>query len=199
MIYPDPQIYRHLKAIFVHIPKTAGTSVENALREDLSATVGGHTTALGFQRKFPEEFACYYKFTFVRHPLNRFLSAYQYLRQFPIHKNLNNQIVHELGTLENFLHWIEERPDHLNQFVHLIPQHQFVCNALGDILVDDVFKFENLDCAWKTICSKLNVKIFPLAATNASRQERINESTMKSLSDFVFISYARDFEIFGYS
>ena len=68
MLYPNPQIYHHLKTIFVHVPKAARTSIEKHLRKTDQDVVGGHTTALAYRRKYPEEFATYFKFTVVRDP-----------------------------------------------------------------------------------------------------------------------------------
>lgn len=78
MVYPNPQIYDHLRAIFVHVPKCAGTSIENALKESQDRVVGGHTTALGYLRAFPEKFRDYFKFAIVRHPADRLVSAFNY-------------------------------------------------------------------------------------------------------------------------
>ena len=68
MLYPKPQIYHDLKAIFVHVPKTAGTSIERQLAESSGIEIGGHTTAPAFRRAYPKEFASYFKFTVVREP-----------------------------------------------------------------------------------------------------------------------------------
>ncbi len=89
MVYPNPQIYPHLKAIFVHVPKTGGTSIERTLRESPEQVVGGHTTALGYRKKFPDEFAEFFTFAVVRHPATRFLSAWRYLRAMPVNPALN--------------------------------------------------------------------------------------------------------------
>src|SRR5437588_5671820 len=74
MLYPNPQIYHRLKTIFVHVPKTAGTSIERHLQmqDCASGPIGGHTTASAFQRHFPDAFGEYFKFAVVREPVDRF-------------------------------------------------------------------------------------------------------------------------------
>lgn len=198
MVYPNPQIYHHLKTIFVHVPKTAGTSVEKALLGSPKDVVGGHTTALGFRKTYPGEFASYFKFAIVRHPVQRFVSAYRYLLQFPIHDALNNRVIHELETMERFLDKLEESPDLIHKIVHFIPQHEFVCDAGGVILVDAVYNFENLAEAWENICARLGTSGTPLSTLNASRQEPISERDKGRLSSYIAELYARDFQIFGY-
>ena len=46
-MYKNPQIYKNLKCIFVHVPKTAGTSIENSIRDinDKNQVIGGHSTS----------------------------------------------------------------------------------------------------------------------------------------------------------
>jgi hypothetical protein len=198
MVYPNPQIYHHLKTIFVHVPKTAGTAIEQALRENRRQVVGGHTTAQGYRSKFPEQFAQYWKFTVVRDPVERFVSAYRYLSQHPVHPALNNQVVHDCGSLESFVDRVGEQPGIIDKIVHLLPQHKFVCDPKGKVLVDSIFKFENLEEAWRDILRRTGLDDVPLPKQNVSR--RISEvdfgsSLAKSLVSFI---YAKDYEIFGY-
>lgn len=59
------------KLIFLHIPKCAGQSVEKALGFK-------HQHRHHKRNDLPENWFEYLRFTFVRHPLSRFLSACNY-------------------------------------------------------------------------------------------------------------------------
>lgn len=67
------------KSIFVHIPKCAGVSINKSLYGNLA---GGHTTfdeyIIIFEPKCIEN---YFKFTFVRNPWDRVVSAYFFLQK----------------------------------------------------------------------------------------------------------------------
>ncbi len=65
--------YKH-KAIFIHIPKVAGTSIANAL---FGESVG-HRPLRRHVAFCPELVEEYFKFTFVRNPYDRLFSAYNY-------------------------------------------------------------------------------------------------------------------------
>ncbi|MHB1651883.1 MAG: sulfotransferase family 2 domain-containing protein [Desulfitobacteriaceae bacterium] len=91
------------KYFFLHIPKTAGTSLFTLFRSVLGeeqvyqvrdvnigkqradaiqsfTLVGGHVTYDQMQFYFERE---RYRFTFLRHPVERFLSMYYYYRSVP--------------------------------------------------------------------------------------------------------------------
>lgn len=70
-----------LRCVFVHIPKTGGTSVRKSLLlpdvQDRPAT-NGHPTPTWFNHNFSYEWNSYFRFCVVRHPLLRFYSAYKF-------------------------------------------------------------------------------------------------------------------------
>lgn len=198
MVYPNPQIYHHIRTIFVHVPKAAGTSIEQALRASKSDIVGGHTTAVGFRRKFDGLFNQYYKFAVVRHPIDRFISAFHYLLQRPVHKALNNEVVHEAGSLSDFVARLKREKGLIQQIVHLMPQHQFLCDTDGKILVDSVFKFEQLDHAWREICERVGLPHRSLPRFNTSEHQRWESHATPDLAGLMEELYDRDFEIFNY-
>ena len=85
------------KYIFVHIPKTGGTSVEQAFSEfddfkDVySAEITGrqedrslkHATLQWISDNYPVEYERYYKWSIVRNPFDLLVSGYWYLESVP--------------------------------------------------------------------------------------------------------------------
>ena len=196
MLYAHPQIFHPLKTIFVHIPKSAGTSIETRLCSR-GQTVGGHSTALGFRRGYPTEFASYFKFAVARDPVERFLSAFHYLRQMPVHPALHNQFAHDCVSPEEFAGKLT--PAALGAIVHLLPQWRFVCDERGAILVDAVYRFEAMEAAWSEICDRIGLKHEPLARLNRSRRPAASQEATPAVLSFVKEFYARDFAICGYA
>lgn len=192
MVYPNPQIYRHLKAIFVHIPKTAGTAIEQSLQASPSQIVGGHTTALGYQQKYPEEFSSYYKFAVMREPVERFFSAWRYLRRMPILPALNNAPVHECATLGNWMDRLRYEPTLLDNIIHFWPQWKFVCDESGHLMVDRLFRFERIETEWKEISKILRVPYRDLPRINESGEWPEGNAPGSREIDWIRDRYAED-------
>lgn len=198
MIYPNPQIYPHIKAIFVHVPKTAGTEIERALCEKPGQKVGGHTTAEGFRRKFPQEFESFYKFGVVRHPVSRFVSAYRYLRNEPVHRAHNNAEIHKCANFDDWWKQIRQDPGRLNQMVHFQPAHRFLCDIDGTLLVDRICHYETIDQDWEQVSRKLGLTARSLPRINITPKHGLPDETDSRLIEWLVEIYARDFELGGY-
>ncbi|MCW0219427.1 MAG: sulfotransferase family protein [Prosthecobacter sp.] len=198
MVYPNPQIYQQLRTIFVHVPKTAGTAIERALLQGSKGTVGGHTTALGYRSTYPEVFEHYFKFSVIRHPVDRFVSAFYYLRQQKIHPALNNQVIHECDTIDEFVKWVEMNPALVQKIVHLLPQHMFLCDAEGLILVDQVYDYDKLPEAWADISERIGITYIPLVKINVSQRPGNFKPSMHVVN-LVRKLYALDYDIFKFN
>lgn len=198
MVYPNPQIYPHLKALFVHVPKTAGTAIERALCEDPKRTVGGHTTALGYRRLFPDDFSNYFKFAVVRHPVSRFLSAWRYLRGMPINDALNNAEIHACGSFSMWMDSVHREPEKLDRIVHFLPASRFLCGEAGQLLVDRLFHYESLESDWMTICETLALPKLALPTLNASKMELAWDDLSGWEAEWISEVYAGDFRLGGY-
>ena len=64
------------RLLFVHIPKNAGTSLENSLNTRQT----GHKTWMHYRDKHPLEWSNYTSFAVLRDPVERFISCYNYSR-----------------------------------------------------------------------------------------------------------------------
>lgn len=67
-------------AIFIHMPKTAGTSLLRLLGIDQPTGYMTHIPAKTYHRTDPDFWEKAYKFTFVRDPADRFVSVFYFMR-----------------------------------------------------------------------------------------------------------------------
>ena len=65
--------YDEYKCIFVHVPRTGGVAIAKSLFGNLG---GSHISISLYRKVFSDVFDGYYKFTFVRNPWDRLVSAY---------------------------------------------------------------------------------------------------------------------------
>jgi len=118
------------KCIFIHIPKTAGTSVNKALFGNRG---GGHKSARYYKQIFGvSTYKRYFKFTFVRNPYSRLLSAYNFLMDGgygEIHKKWVRENIIEYPTFNDFvIKWLNR--ENIYKRCHFFPQTHYICRVL---------------------------------------------------------------------
>ena len=144
------------QCIFLHIPKTGGSSVRYALgapergRTHLSWTV--------YQQSNPEKFGRYFKFAFVRNPLDRAYSAYTYLKRGG---NGNedikaSKIIQEYDSFDDFVLRGLAQGKFLNHIM-FSPQVSFICDWSGDLKVDFLGCLENFSEDFLKLSEYINV------------------------------------------
>lgn len=187
--------YKH-QFIFVHVLKTAGTSVAAKLAPHaryIDALVYGyrptvklftifniltnrkgiefltgftkHATALEIRKKLP--FSLYnscFKFAFVRNPWDWCVSLYFYLRQNP---QLPGS---KVASQKNFSDFIKQRVES-----HPPRQIDYIADNLGNIIIDYVAKYEQLESEFNHISNKLGLTTAHLPRENVSRHRRGND------------------------
>jgi len=101
-------ISHELKCIFIHIPRTAGSSIERALINDDWWNVDRktkHLIANQAKKLYSEYWNDYFKFSFVRDPYSRMLSltTFDIIRKISLEaKILINKIYDEDFSIYNY-------------------------------------------------------------------------------------------------
>jgi len=187
-----------LNCIYVHIPKSAGISINMSLFGNKG---GGHKTASQYRKIFgPTTFRKYFKFTFVRNPYSRLLSAYLFLKEGGMNdKNRRwaEENLHPFSTFQDFVSkWVT--PENIYSYYHFLPQHHFLCDKNMNLLVDFIGRIENIEDDFATICNRLDVKT-DLQTLNQKSESRDWKSYYNpSMIEVVHDVYQKDFELLGY-
>jgi Sulfotransferase family len=202
-------ISRSKKFIFVHIPKTAGSSIRRALTPYTRTLKGRfvknvirppdcyhlsqmppHTNAVQIRLLLGSEFyESAYSFAFVRNPWDREVSMYHYILKTPHHHM--NSIVSGLDDFASYIRWQRnEAPEN---------QHDFIATCRqGDIIVDHVARFENIADEYAAITSRIGVpnKLPKVNTSDRSRDYRsyYTDETREIVAEL----FATDIEKFGY-
>tara|TARA_R110002020_G_scaffold3383_1_gene15144 strand:+ start:49 stop:585 length:537 start_codon:yes stop_codon:yes gene_type:complete len=169
------------KAIFIHIPKNAGTSIEKYFsNESFRVQPEKHADIYEIKRKFKNSYNNYKKFTIIRNPYDKMVSWYFYLK-----RNLGNYNVIEFND------WIKDPSKfwHANDPIsYLKHQHKWIDNTVK------IIKFENLD---KELNSFFNEQI-NLPITNKSNHDHYLKYYNKESLNIIYDRYKEDFEKFNY-
>lgn len=185
------------RAIFIHLPKTAGTSVSRAL--GLSAS--RHVPAEDYRMANPKKFAKFFKFAFVRNPFDRLLSSYAFLQSGGMNADDTSFAQTHVVPFENFEHFVTEglaiRPE-VQNWVHFRTQIKFLSNKKGRNLMDFTGRFEQLHEDYACI-AKILRKPVELPFTNASNRSDYREIYTTATVDIVRRIYAVDLDTFGYT
>ncbi|MCX6973237.1 MAG: sulfotransferase family 2 domain-containing protein [Verrucomicrobia bacterium] len=201
----------HKKFLFVHIFKTAGTSITDSLarfcyRPDSTRPsnwmaffstnwtkihrkpIKKHATATEIRDSLDREiFNSVFKFTFVRNPWDWQVSLYHYILENP--ENHGYEETMKMGSFRNFVFSREKLS---------FTQTSCLVDESGNLLVDFVGKFENLDQDFQSICRKVGIAAC-LPHINKSKRTDYQDYYDAETRDLTARLYAEDIERFGYT
>lgn len=218
-------VYRNHRVLHIHIPKTAGTTIEQQFAElgdmhwDASCRYGrvrrpdrwyeDHHLTLGELRALSLDDARWLDtFAVVRDPYQRLLSEYHWR-----HTLVYERQAPELLAFETFDAMVAAIPrdlehnwdryigladrDHANLLIHLRPQWHYVCDAAGrpDEGVE-IVRFEQLRDDLEPLYRRWHVATRPFGAPRPPLD--LAEYYSDESLAVVNAVYARDFEMFGY-
>lgn len=150
------------KFIFIHIQKTAGTSISSALNPFCEESYPSlkHWSAAEIKEKFGSDiWNEYFKFTFIRNPYERLLSWYNMIDKNRWRPNSNLFQSHIKKNIHSFSEFIMED----NHFIDInkFPQQRIsqfkIISENRRVIIDFVGRYENLNEDFNYICKKLNI------------------------------------------
>jgi hypothetical protein len=201
-------VNREHKFIFVHIPKTGGTSIEYALDQynDTDNTniksVNGdpynknhikhkHLFLKGYIKKYSdvrENTEAYYKFTIIRNPWDRIASHYHFFKRTNhIHK----------GSFEGFVNYFCNKIHRGWKCKDFAPIMDYI-TVDGILAVDFIGKFETVQEDFNTICDRIGIPRQNLPHINNSKHKHYTEYYNNETRAIVAEKYAEDIQRFGY-
>lgn len=208
-------ISHHYKCVFVHIPKTAGQSVEQVflswnnltwnerapllLRyndvpergpQSLAHLFAAEYVSLGYLSQ--RQFDSYFKFSFVRNPWDRIVSEYYH------HKFYKKYSFRDF-LLNHFPNPTSRHP-YLDLHRHIVPQHRYLYTKMGIQLVNFVGKFEHMQASFDEICrlTGLPKTIIPRRNISTERNRDYRSYYDDECRRFVEAYYREDIQLFQY-
>jgi hypothetical protein len=186
------------KAIFIHIPKCAGISINKALFGNLA---GGHTRLDEYLVIFgAKEIEDYFKFTFVRNPWDRVVSAFHFLKSGGTNEYDLRFSQRELTKFSNFSEFVVEwlNPESIWTRHHFKPQNFYIIDKYKKINLDYIAFFENIDKDFVHIANRLNVSE-GLQKVNTSDRVDFRSYYTDQAAEVVAKIYRQDIELLGYN
>ena len=188
------------RLIFMHIPKTAGTSIVSLLKEldkDLFVRMG-HPLANEWKQFREEDYRDYRWFTVCRNPYDRLVSAFFYIKNSG--QNKNDKLLRDsfgLADVEfaefvrNFdLRLLQSRPR------HFVRQAEFIEGRKDKI--SSVLRYENLQSDLDTLFSEFGLPETRLPYKNRSERSGFSDYYGEAERRKIQQIYQLDFDVFGY-
>ncbi|WP_448210854.1 sulfotransferase family 2 domain-containing protein [Colwellia sp. MEBiC06753] len=187
------------KAIFIHLPKCAGVSVNKALFGNLA---GGHLTYREYQAILgTKTLDKYFTFTFVRNPWDRVVSAYHFLKNGGFGAQDKHWFDHNLGHNHDFnefvLDWLT--PNNIWKKHHFRPQTHYLKNRQAQVALDFIGRVENMALDFDYVAKRLNCDVNLLEKSNISQHLGYHNYFSQEAKERVAKIYKQDIEMFGYN
>lgn len=182
------------RTIFIHIPKAAGSAVGVAL---YGHDRPGHFPITRYHELLGNDINEYLTFTFVRHPEDRFISAYNYLLDKPKNRSDVNFAQSVLRRFENIDEFIARYLNEKTVFshVHFFPQTHFLeCD--GVLNVDYIGRYENLEDDFAKLCVLIRLDA-RLKKNNVTMEKAASELSPAS-REKLRVLYRKDYELLNY-
>lgn len=159
-----------------------------------------HARWIDYMRSDQYAFQSYFKFSFVRSPLTRLHSAYQYLKRGGNGSKRDSQLASFLRVNNiNFSEFVIDSitPRIIREELLFWEQSKFIFDDTDRLMVDYLGKVESIEHDMKFIVNQLSIPpVKTLPTTNSSQP--LLENVESKVIDRVCHLYSRDIKLLGY-
>ncbi len=175
------------KFIHIHVPKSAGNSITQALSDHWDCPARQHLIAYEVRDLIgPERFNSYFKFSFVRNPWDKVVSSYHFQKK----KNRVRGLTFRQWVLSRQLVTGSAEKYTTSQFYWLSDEEE--------PLMDFVGRYENLEEDWKKVLDHVRLKWIELPHENKSAHSHYRTYYNNMTKEFVRSRYQKDIDYFNY-
>jgi hypothetical protein len=189
-------IIRKKKIVFVHIPKTGGSSIDSVLQSAFQAKIGKRIqtcqeihTIIG-----EDDYVRFFKFVVVRNPWERFLSKFLWSQQ-------HTGSVKKNATFRWYVDHIPRirKREMRARYDAFSSQSDWLRDPSGKIRMDQTLRFESLSNDWHITCAMIGLDPTDLPHEKATRHGHYSDYYDDESRKVIGEMYAEDVERFGYS
>jgi hypothetical protein len=186
------------ECIFVHVPKAAGISVSKSLFGNLG---GAHLSLRHYQKIFSRsEYERYFKFSFVRNPWDRLVSAYCFMKEGGFNEEDRRWAEANLAGYADFnafvRGWVKEA--NIYKRAHFVPQYVFLRGRTDRPAVDFVGRVESFEVDFRHVQSRLGIAAPSLHLNTSTDRPPYRNFYDEVTRNIVSELYKEDIAFFGY-
>lgn len=196
-------IIKDKKIIFLHIPKTGGTSIMKSLRPH-GLEGSGHMQLSRIFQKYninSKNRNDYLVFTVSRNPWDLVVSNFAYIKMKKSYWHSSDGSTKygehpDYNTVKNmnfkeFVYALKDKK--IKSTYNTLPQSYWI-----DRKVDYIIRFENMSKDFETLCKKVGLPNIELLHLNKSKHQDYKKYYDKELISIVEKLYAKDIKMFNY-
>ena len=200
-VNPYSEIESDHGVICILIPKTGGNSICKALFDSRGL---GHDKAEQYKNHCQEKFEASFKFSFVRNPLDRLVSAFTYLKKGGFGWNDREFALEYLSDINTFQEFVKkmDQPEFAKamlSWTHFEPQFSYVCDKSGENILNYTGHYESLERDVRYISQKIGARYKALPTLNKSKRNHYMEYYNPHSEKLIRKLYSKDFDLFGYN
>lgn len=202
-------IVKELKCFFIHIPRTGGHTIDAVLghrRNKKLDKVKRHAQPINYINFFPEEWESFYKFTFIRNPWDRFVSAWTRSRgesnyRIKDVKNIDDNKWFYRNLYIPFNEYVQNNLSNSVKTGHFIPQSTWLFDDKGRMYpYNYIGRYENFKNCLQKIIDDLQIDF------DINNLPRISPSNKRNYIDYyddrsveiIRKEYKKEIEYFNY-
>ena len=206
-------ISRQRKFLFVHIQKTAGTSLVHALKQafpDTQDFLRPHDPLRFAEQSLGGEYKDYFKVAFVRNPFERLVSWYtmitahgvllteQQKKADPSYNKIWQYVLSRSNSFEEFVIHCSDATDRSAWKPFLYNQKDYLVNSNSEVDIDFIGRFETLDKDVARLSEDLGAQV-SMPHLNPSAHRDYRQYYSAESRGVVERRFAADLDYFSYT